>query len=339
MGRVYEVEGKQGISCGVDVWVQGRRIRRIIGQDRKQAEKELKRLEAKALLGDSAGAYGERKIRCLDFAEIYLDHKRATTALTSHARYEKGAKILVYAFGDRLMSKIYPDDLERLRAARAKAVGAWTVYNEFTTVKEMFRLAVRWGYLHRNPAESLKVPQGKYRLRYFTEAEEQLLLAFCHQDIYPIVSLALYTGMRQREILELTWGRVDLNAGTIFLPDPKSKEPQTVFLNEAAIEELRRIPRRPETQRVFSISVWMLGYRFRQACRQAGIKDATFHTCRHTFCSRLIMRGANFRAVQALARHKSPSMTARYTHLRDDFLAETVRLLRREGVEDLSKPE
>ena len=331
MGRVYEIEGRKGVSYGVDVWVQGKRIRRIIGQDRRQVEKELKRLEAKALLGDSAGAYGERKIHCRDFAEIYLDHKRATTAPTSHERYRKGAKLLVYAFGDRLISKIYPDDLERLRAARAKAVSAWTVWNELTAIKEMFRLAVRWGYLHRNPTEDLKIPQGKYRLRYFTEAEEQLLLAFCHRDIYPIVSLALYTGMRQRELLELTWDRVDLNAGTIFLPDPKSKEPQTVFLNEAACDELRRIPRRPDTQRIFSKSVWMLGKRFRQACRQAGIKEATFHTCRHTFCSRLIMRGANFRAVQALARHKSASMTARYTHLRDDFLAETVRLLRRGG--------
>ncbi len=50
------------------------------------------------------------------------------------------------------------------------------------------------------------------------------------------------------------------------------------------------------------------------------------------------MRGANFRAVQALARHKSPSMTARYTHLRDDFLAETVRLLRRGESEGFLKP-
>ena len=30
-------------------------------------------------------------------------------------------------------------------------------------------------------------------------------------------------------------------------------------------------------------------------------------------------------------------VTARYTHLRDDFLAETVRLLRREAQEDLGK--
>ena len=108
MGRVYEIEGRKGVSYGVDVWVQGKRIRRIIGQDRRQVEKELKRLEAKAILGDSAGAYGERKIHCRDFAEIYLDHKRATTAPTSHERYRKGAKLLVYAFGDRLISKIYP---------------------------------------------------------------------------------------------------------------------------------------------------------------------------------------------------------------------------------------
>lgn len=141
------------------------------------------------------------------------------------------------------------------------------------------------------------------------------------------VSLAFHTGMRRGELLGLTRDRIRLDQRTIFLPDTKMGESQTVHLNDSAAEELRAIPCEPGNPRVLNLGPKTLECHFRKACQKAGLSDLRFRDCRHTFCSRLVELGANLRAVQALARHKQISMTMRYAHLRDDYLGETVRLL------------
>ncbi len=327
MGRIYEVKGKMGLSFGIDYYADGRRIRRIIGPDRGTARRELKKAEGLAAAGQGGGPWGSRKIRFRDFADDYLEHQKAHVKVSSVKRYNVVLKVLKYAFGDYYLTAIRRHDVERFVAARSKVVKPWTVISEVGILKQMLSLAVKWGYLWQSPAQDVKKPRGSYRTRHLSEAEMHLLLTFCSPKIQPIVSLAFHTGMRQGELLGLTWDRVNLKARRIFLPDTKGNEPQTVHLNDSAVEELRAIPRRPGSSRVFTVHPRMLNHYFRKACKDAGLSDLRFHDCRHTFCSRLVELGANLRAVQGLARHKQISMTMRYAHLRDDYLGETVQLL------------
>ena len=48
---------------------------------------------------------------------------------------------------------------------------------------------------------------------------------------------------------------------------------------------------------------------------------------RHTFCSRLAMKGVNLKVIQVLAGHKTIVMTARYAHLDDRALRSAVDCL------------
>ncbi|MGH9401197.1 MAG: tyrosine-type recombinase/integrase [Terriglobia bacterium] len=54
---------------------------------------------------------------------------------------------------------------------------------------------------------------------------------------------------------------------------------------------------------------------FEDTIREAGIKDFTWHDCRHTFASRLVMKGVPFRAVADQTGHATIQMTMRYAHL------------------------
>ena len=54
---------------------------------------------------------------------------------------------------------------------------------------------------------------------------------------------------------------------------------------------------------------------FRIACNEARVKDFRLHDLRHTFASRLVMAGADIRAVQELLGHASIVMTMKYSHL------------------------
>jgi integrase len=52
-------------------------------------------------------------------------------------------------------------------------------------------------------------------------------------------------------------------------------------------------------------------------CEVAGFPDLHFHDLRHTFCSNLILSGADLKDVKEMIGHKDLRMTDRYTHLTD----------------------
>jgi integrase len=66
---------------------------------------------------------------------------------------------------------------------------------------------------------------------------------------------------------------------------------------------------------------------FERALMLAKIKKFRWHDCRHTFCSRLAMKGINLKVIQTLAGHKTIAITARYAHLDDASLRAAVNSL------------
>ena len=68
---------------------------------------------------------------------------------------------------------------------------------------------------------------------------------------------------------------------------------------------------------------------FHTALKKACIEDFRFHDLRHSFASRLVMKGAGLKAVQELLGHKNIKMTMRYSHLSEAFKKDAVELLNR----------
>ena len=64
-------------------------------------------------------------------------------------------------------------------------------------------------------------------------------------------------------------------------------------------------------------SLPLLGYKhwFDPSVAHAGLRDFTWYCLRHTFASRLVMRGVDLRTVAELMGHKTIQMTMRYAHL------------------------
>ena len=141
------------------------------------------------------------------------------------------------------------------------------------------------------------------RVRYLDDSERGRLLraakASGEPNLYPMVVLALATGMRQGEALNLIWADVDFGQGWVVLRDAKNGERRTSPLGRAAAEALHEHAkvRRLDTQLVFPSALVDKAIfpraAWEHAIAAAEIADVRFHDLRHSTASYLAMQGAS----------------------------------------------
>lgn len=203
----------------------------------------------------------------------------------------------------------------------------------------------RWGWPLNNivSGQYLRWPEG--RLRYLTKAEAKQLReqakhvrGFWQHLLPEFIDLALNTGMRKTEMLELTWDRVRFESNQVVLEGrhTKTAKRRLVPLNQKAVEALRNIK---ETQNSEDRkSKWVFanaeGNRIKtiykawsEAVQRAGLHDFVIHDLRHTFASWLVMNGVSLLVVRDLLGHASIKTTERYAHLNQNALVQAVSVL------------
>jgi integrase len=202
-------------------------------------------------------------------------------------------------------------------------------------------LSYRLGILNRkvtsNPPRSVTHRrEDNNRVRFLTVEEEKKLRNVIDAkwpSHMPELDLAINTGLRKGSQSSLTWEMVDWNGRMLNVPRTKNEEPIHVPLNDAAIAALRVVHNQgDERGRVFQSAKtgeplenglhW-----FDDAVIEAKIKNFHWHDLRHTFASRLRMKGAPLEDIADLLGHKSLMMTRRYAHLGPNKLHAVVSLL------------
>ena len=140
-----------------------------------------------------------------------------------------------------------------------------------------------------------------------------------------IMRMALFTGMRRGELFKLQWTNVDFNRDFIYIRDPKGGPSQKIPMNKNARMVLKSMPRTSEY--VFPGRNGRQRTEIRKPVNRikkaAGLpKDfRPLHGLRHVYASMLVSSGkVDMYTLQKLMTHKSPAMTQRYAHLRDESL-------------------
>ena len=192
-------------------------------------------------------------------------------------------------------------------------------------LRNMFNKAVEWELLDANPMERLKfLPENNARLRYLSMEECERLLASClTPHMHAMATLALHTGMRLGEILNLCGHDLDFGSGHIIIRDSKNGQPRHVPMDSAVRDLLSGYIPSVGTSHVFpSASGGRLSTvqkAFRNARIRAGMPELHFHDLRHTFASQWMMNGGDLYVLKDILGHKSIAMTQRYAHLSPAF--------------------
>jgi integrase len=200
-------------------------------------------------------------------------------------------------------------------------------------LRAVLRLATEEGHLREAPRIKLpKEPEG--RVRWLSPEEARRLLDACrasrNPELVDYVELSLFTGMRQGEVLELEWTRVDRARGVIELTaeGTKGKRRRTVPLNERADAVLERRAKAGTEAYVFSSQSWdtfrtAWEFAWRRAAITPSERTEGFrpHDLRHTFASWSIQSGkATLPELKELLGHATLAMTMRYAHLAPENL-------------------
>jgi integrase len=219
-----------------------------------------------------------------------------------------------------------------------------TVVRYMAALSHAFTIAVNeWGWLDDSPMRKVSKPkEARGRVRYLSDDERAILLSACQKHsntaIYPVVVLALATGMRQGEVLNLRWGDVDIARGRIILHETKNGERRSVPLVGFARQVVQKLSkvRRIDTDLLFpatrptrindkvTYAPIFIRKAWQEVVTDAGLENFRFHDLRHSAASYLAMNGASLAEIAEVLGHKTLQMVKRYAHLSEAHTSKVV---------------
>lgn len=224
-----------------------------------------------------------------------------------------------------------------------KGLKSSTRRRKMEAVKTFYKAMARMGHVDGNPAADFqdmpKMVEAKARV--LTEMEYRSLRDVVRSSRrrsslrdYAILELALQTGLRRSEICSLAVDDVEFSTkttvGRVRVRKGKGGKERSVTLNDAAQKALKEYlavrPGDTVHQEIFlnnrrkPCDPAIISAVFKKYMEKAGIKDASFHSLRHTFATHSLRKGTNIIVVQEALGHKSLTTTQKYLHFLEEMM-------------------
>lgn len=232
-------------------------------------------------------------------------------------------------FSQKEPKEIVRLDLDRLRINLLKKRAPQTVKHVLALLRRIINFGVDRGLCPALPFKITLPPVDNIKTEDLSPDHLHALFTVMestpHQTAAEMMKLALFTGMRRGEIFKLKWEDLDFHRGFISIVEPKGGKSQKIPMNKNAEEVFAAIPKASEY--VFPAKNGGprkdISKDLREIKEAAGL-PADFrplHGLRHVYATMLASSGkVDMFTLQKLLTHKSPQMTQRYIHYRDEAL-------------------
>jgi integrase len=261
-------------------------------------------------------------------------------------------KHVIGRIGSLPLQKLRAIEINELYGTLLQTLSPRSVAHVHRVLRRCLGHAHRWGLVHQNVASLVTPPRvAAVELDVLNPAQVTVLLQKLEgQSIYPLIVLALATGMRRGELLALRWSDVDLDKavlrvehsleetikGGLRLKSPKTHHGRrSITLPATAVTVLRAHWKAQQERRLqlghgkaaagaLVFTTWDgepqspngLSKEWSRTLKRAKLPAVTLHSCRHTHASYLIAAGHDVLAVSRRLGHGSPTITLGvYGHL------------------------
>ena len=272
---------------------------------------------------DTQKRFGYKPLKEITFDEFIKEYfERVKTRLSKNSLENKKLQLNLMAknFGNKLLSELTEEDFYNFISNK----------NKINTIKT-YKIALQAFLTEANDAGyntgklNIKIAlKGNQRIRYLTKEEAEKLINNSGK-LRLLIIMALSTGMRKMEMLNLTWQDIDLNAKLIHIEETKNGERRSIPISNSLMEELQKEEK--QDGKIF-LNIGRKLQCFRTILKKCEIENFHFHDLRHTFASWLAMKGVSLYTIKELLGHKSILMTQRYAHLSPDSKKIAVNLIK-----------
>ena len=294
----------------------------------RMAEDYLAILRSEVIQGKYDNVANKKAIKFEQLVERYLEYVETYKTPPSYERDLTSSKHLLKFFRGKPIDKLTSWQIEKYLSARQKENTIYgrppakaSLNREIAMLRHMYNKSIDWGLVNNNPAKNIKLYKEKPKpLPVLTEDDFERLYNAASDSLKPILLVAVHTGMRRNEILNLKRSDLNLEQGYILIRETKNNEIRTVSISSELMVELRPICSRildgdeyifpgKDGQLIKSVKSSFGG-----AVKRSGIKHIRFHDLRHCFGTALSNSGVEIPTIQKIMGHKNISTTMRYLH-------------------------
>jgi integrase len=253
---------------------------------------------------------------------------------------EVDSELMAY-FGDCKAHSVGTDRVKAYIARRLEAAANATINRELAALKRMFNLGIQAQKIHRKPYIPM-LKENNVRTGFFEHGEFVAFRGALPDYLQPVATFAYYTGWRKRNILDLKWNQVDLNARTVRLNPgtTKNDQGQIVILDGELLETMQQQWERRKVVTIPGQSPTLLcpfvfhkdgkpikDYRdaWNEARKATGLATKILHDFRRTAVRNMVRAGVHERVAMMISGHKTRSVFDRYNIVNEDDLREAAR--------------
>ena len=270
-----------------------------------------------------------------EWYEYWLNtYMKDTVKQSTYASYRSYLNKHFCVLGKILLKKLEPHTLQEFYnyKFREEGLSPKTLRNYHMALHKCLQQAVKERLLVYNPCDAVTLPSGeKLEIVVFTNDQQRALVQASYRHRYGVfIRLDLCTGLRMGELLALKWEDIDFSTAQLHVR-------RTIPLTRTIADELTRWKQQQaqDKQRAGDkytddgfIVTNEFGHYFKQKTfkdyynrllKDADIGHFTFHALRHTFATRALERGMDYKTLSAILGHYSVAFTMdTYVHSMDE---------------------
>lgn len=341
----WEARYTLGIDPGTGKQIQ----KSVYGKTQKEVRQKLTAITAEI----DSGVYQEPcKMTVNEWLDIWLKDYQIGVKDSTAYLYERQAKLYLRpALGNIPLETLKAHAVQRLYNSLSQehdgqpALSAKTIKNIHGVLHKALKQAVLIGYLRTNPTEACILPRIIRKEMHPLE-EDQVAVFLREVQGHPheyLYKIALFTGLREGEVLGLGWEHIDLENGILtvkrqlrreqkkggeyYFSPPKNNKSRCLTLAPSVIQLFRLQKLEQNSMRMEAGDAWeehgliftnqtggYLSYRtvydcFKRIVRNIGAPATRFHDLRHTFAVASIKSGDDIKTVQENLGHATAAFT------------------------------
>jgi integrase len=294
-----------------------------------------------------------RKVKLKQFLEHFLIRIKPTLHPNTFKDYSQVIKDHINPFiGLIKLKDLNPNHIQEFYSIKLEnGTTPSRVRYIHAVLHRALNLAVRWGYIDRNPAKFVNKPkQPRKEMKSLSAEQVRIFLIKSRGSRYEtLFCLAVTTGLRKGEILGLRWSDIDWGSRSLRLQrqlqrvhgeglifsKPKSRSGRRlIMLGPSTAQKLRDHKRRQHMEKQDAGKDWealdlvfpesngsptkprKINRHFKTILLEAGLPNIRFHDLRHTSATLMLQCGVHPKIVQERLGHSSIAITLDvYSHV------------------------